>query len=245
MDEAGDARLTPMRRLFERSKLVLGVIVAIALVIPLGAGLLDRLGFLRAEDRVLDELAGDDLDVALVASVLRVGGTRCAGAGSSSGTAFALDLDGQVLLLTNRHVVEGMRTVGLRRLDGSAGPRVAAWQLSASADVAVLRLEDGQPMPSALGLSPRPAEVGDDVRTVGFPDGMPYTTAGQVAAVEGSRLLLDVEVSGGASGSPLLDRSGRVVGQIFARTAEGRGVATVAGTVVAALDDLGEPRSDC
>jgi hypothetical protein len=168
VDEAEDARLTPMRRLFERSKVVLGVIVAIALVVPLGAGLLDRLGFLRAEDRVLDELADDDLDVALVEAVLRVGGTRCGGAGTSSGTAFALDLDGEVLLLTNRHVVEDMRTVGLRRLDGSAGPRVAAWQLSDSADVAVLHLEDGQPMPPALGLSSRPAEAGDDVRTVGF-----------------------------------------------------------------------------
>lgn len=245
MDEAEDARLTPMRRVFERSKAVLGIIVAIALIIPLGAGLLDRLGFLRAEDRVLDELADDDLDVALTASVLRVGGTRCTGAGSTSGTAFALDLDGEVLLVTNRHVVEDMRTVGLRLLDGTAGPRVAAWQLSTSADVAVLHLEDDQPIPPALALSPRPAEVGDDVRTVGFPAGMPYTTAGEVAAVEGPRLLLDVEVSGGASGSPLLDRSGQVVGQIFARTAEGRGVATVAGTVVAALDDLGEPRSDC
>jgi len=245
VDEAEDARLTPMRRLHERTKVVLGVILAIALVIPLGAGLLDRLGFLRAEDRVLDELADDDLDVALTESVLRVGGARCAGAGSTSGTAFALELEGQALLVTNRHVVEDLRAVGLRRLDGSAGPRVAAWQLSASADVAILLLEDGQSMPPTLGLSPRPAEVGDDVRTVGFPAGMPYTTAGQVAAVEGTRLLLDVEVSGGASGSPLLDRSGQVVGQIFARTSEGRGVATRAGTVVSALDDLGEPRSGC
>lgn len=245
MDEAEDARLTPMRRLHERTKVVLGVILAIALVIPLGAGLLDRLGFLRAEDRVLDELADDDLDLALTESVLRVGGTRCAGAGSTSGTAFALDMQGQALLVTNRHVVEDLRTVGLRRLDGSAGPRVAAWQVSASADVAILLLEDGTAMPPTLALSPRAAEVGDDVRTVGFPAGMPYTTAGQVAAVEGARLLLDVEVSGGASGSPLLDRSGQVVGQIFARTSEGRGVATRAGTVVSALDDLGEPRSGC
>ena len=54
------------------------LIVALALVIPLGSGLFAWLGFSRAGDRVVEELTAADLDASLVASVLLVGATAWA-----------------------------------------------------------------------------------------------------------------------------------------------------------------------
>lgn len=240
-----DGYLTPTRRFLERAKGVLGVVLALALVVPLGAGLLRVLVFDRAGDRVVEELAGDDLDAALAESVLLVGGTSCDGTGAVTGTAFALQVDGRDLLVTNRHVVDSVTSVGVRPLAGGPGPRVASWQLSNVADVAVLELEDPDALPPTLPLAEDDPAVGDRVRTVGFPSGMPFTTAGEVARVGPGRVELDMRVDPGASGSPVVDRQGVVVAQVFGRTESGRGVGTPAGILRTALDDLGAARSDC
>lgn len=248
LQEPDDLRghLTPMRRFLERVKGPLGVVLAVLLVIPLGAGLLQWLVFDRAGDRVVDQLAdADQLDVELVRSVLLVAASPCTGAGSTSGTAFALDVDGEPRLVTNRHVVEEVGVVGLRELGGGPGPRVTSWRLSSHADVAELILEDPAAMPPALAMAAGGADVGDPVRTVGFPAGLPYTTEGPVARLAGNLAWLDMQVAPGASGSPVLDASGAVVAQVFGRTTDGRGVATRAGTVRAALDALGASRSGC
>lgn len=237
--------LTPMRRFLERVKGPLGVVLALLLVLPAGAGILRWVVFDRAGDRVVEELDAEDLDAALVDSVLRVGASSCAGGGTSSGSAFVLEVDGTSMLVTNRHVVEDARDVGLQQLGGGSGPRVESWRLSGTADVAVLALQDPASAPPPLPVADDPAREGQPVRTVGFPSGMPFTTAGEVVAAGDRELRLDMQVDPGASGSPILDRSGAVVGQVFARTTEGRGVGTPVGTVVRALDDLGEPRSEC
>lgn len=240
-----DGYLTPMRRFLERAKGGLGVVLALALVVPLGAGLLQVLVFDRAGDRVVDELTAADLDAALATSVLLVGGSTCDGAGAVTGTAFAVTVDGRDLLLTNAHVVDRVRTLGVRPLDGGPGVAVAAWRPSRVADVALLELQDPQDLPRTLVLADTGPERGDPIRTVGFPSGLPFTAAGEVAAVGGSRVELDVRVEPGASGSPVLDATGAVVAQVYARTTGGRGVATPAGTVRTALDDLADARTGC
>lgn len=244
-DDDLDGYLTPMRRFVERVKGPLGFLIALLLVVPAATGLVRWLVFDRASDRVVEELDAQDLDRALVDSVLLVGAAPCTGGGTATGTAFVMQVDGSPVLLTNRHVVADVGEVGLQRLGGGSGPVVDSWRLSSSADVAVLTLRDPDAAPPALPVATAGAEVGQRVRTVGFPSGMPFTTAGDVTAVGGGELRLDMQVDPGASGSPVLDRTGAVVGQVFARTAEGRGVATRVGTVVAALDDLGEARSGC
>lgn len=241
-----DGYLTPMTRFLERAKGGLGVLLALALVVPLGAGLLQVLVFDRAGDRVVDELTAADLDAALARSVLLVGGTTCAGGGAVNGTAFAVTVDGRDLLLTNAHVVDDVGSLGVRPLDGGPGDAVASWRLSRTADVAVLEMADPTELPPALALADQPPEVGDAVRTVGFPSGLPFTAAGEVADVGTSRMELAVQVDPGASGSPVLDATtGAVVGQVYGRTGEGRGVATPVGTLRAALDDLADARSGC
>lgn len=244
MDDDLDGFVTPTQRFVARVRGPLAWLLALLLVVPLGAGLLQTWVFGRAGDRVVDAFTADDLDAALAESVLLIGATTCAGR-STTGTAFVAAIGGDVVVLTNRHVVEDAGSVGLRRLDGGPGPRVATWQPSRVADVAVVHLEEPEAAPAALVLRGGAPAVGTDVRTVGFPSGLPFTTAGPVAAVEGGTMLLDLAVDPGASGSPVLDHTAEVVGQVFARTPEGRGVGTTAATIVAALGDLEAPRSDC
>ena len=237
---------TPMSRFVERAKGALGILLAAALVIPLGAGLLQTLVFDRAGDEVAEQLDASELDASLAESVLLVGGTTCAGGGAVTGTAFAVTVDGQDLLLTNAHVVADVRTLGVRSIDGGPGVPVASWRSSRVADVAVLELEDPSDLPPTLALADDDPAVGDPVRTVGFPSGLPFTAAGEVAAVADDRVALDVRVDPGASGSPVLDATtGDVVAQVYARTSGGRGVATALGTVRAALDDLADARAGC
>lgn len=236
---------TSMSRFVERLRGGLGILLALALVLPLGAGLLQTFVFDRAGDRVVDELTASDLEASLAASVLLVGGTTCAGRGATTGTAFAVTVGGRDLLLTNAHVVDEVERVGVRPLDGGPGAPVASWRPSRVADVALLELEDPADLPQTLPMASANPRVGDQVRTVGFPSGLPFTAAGEVAEVGGQRMQLDVRVDPGASGSPVLDATGAVVGQVFARTNEGRGVATPVGTVRTALDDLADARTGC
>lgn len=238
-DDDLDAYLTPSRRFLRAALPYIGVVVAIALVLPLGRGLIDAWLFGRAGEQVSEEL-----DEALAAAVLLVRTTTCAG-GVSSGSAFAADIDGRTVLLTNRHVVEGAAIVGLRTLTGSAGPRVQAWRLSSAADVALLVLEEAGQHPRPLAVAEDLPEVSTEIRTVGFPSALPFTTTGTVTDVARDRLHLEVRTEPGASGSPVLDGRGEVIGQIFARSDDGAGIATSAPAIRAALDRLEPERAGC
>ena len=89
----------------------------------------------------------------------------------------AITYDGRPALVTNRHVVLGAASVGLRELDGGPGPAVTDVLVSPRQDVAVLLLDE--PLGSTLGIGAAPA-AGDPVRVVGFPGARPITTAGAV-----------------------------------------------------------------
>jgi S1-C subfamily serine protease len=222
---------------------VIGVLVALAMVLALGQGLIDAWVFDRAGDRVEAEL-DDATDVALARSVLLVRTVRCNGR-RTSGTAFATEIDGTTVLVTNRHVVEGAATVGLRSLTGDPAPRVASWRLARTADVATLAVTDATGLPPALPLAVGPTEAGTEVRTVGFPAALPFTSAGAVVEVTRTRLTTNVRTDPGASGSPLLDTDGVVVGQIFARSDADLGVATTAPALRGAIEQLEDPVSSC
>lgn len=229
-----DPPSTPMTRLRDRGGQVLAVVLAVFLVVPAGAWLVDSLVFQREGAEVAEavpELAG------AVALVNRVG---CAG-NSGSGSGFAITYDGGPALVTNRHVVEDASSVGLRTLDGEQGPRVTEVLLSPVADVAVLRLEEGLGSTLRIGDEPAP---GDDVRLVGFPGARPITTTGEVTAVEQGRVVLGFEVGGGASGAPVVDEAGEVVGQVVARRSDGSGIALSAPVVAQGIGSV-RPAPPC
>lgn len=212
---------SPLSRFVSRAKGWMAALVALAMIVSAGGWALNEYAFGAAGDAVEQEL-GDD--AALTEAMLLVRTTDCSGR-SSSGSAFGLDLDGQAVVVTNRHVVDGARTIGVRPLAGGPALPVEAHRLADSADVAVLELADPDDLPPLLRAGADPS-VGDEVRIVGFPAARPSTSAGPVDDVSGGRLLLDLVVDPGASGSPVLDDAGLVVGQVFAQADDGRGVAT-------------------
>lgn len=222
---------TSMSRFSRRIRTWLVVVVAISLVVPLGGWLIDELAFRRSGADVAEQL-GDD--AALADAVMLVRSIGCDGR-VSTGSGFLTEVDGTSVVVTNRHVVEGARTVGLRALEGGASTTATGYRLAGNADVAVLELdampEGGLALP--LGASPR---VGQDVRVVGFPAARPYTTAGTVVEDRGGQLLLELAVAPGTSGSPVVDDDGAVVGQVFARTGDGDGVATSGDALRTAVD---------
>jgi S1-C subfamily serine protease len=227
---------SPMTRLLSTARTWLAALVALALVVPAGAWLVDELDFRRSADAVVATLEGDRAGAEAAGTVLLVRAVGCDGR-SSSGTAFVVETAAGPALLTNRHVVEAARTVGVRALDGDTSLRVTGVRLSSSADVAVLEVDDPGALPPAVALGRDAGGAGDAVRLVGFPAATPFTAAGRIVEVAADRLLLEIEVAPGASGSPVVAEDGLVVGQVHAVTADGLGVATPAGRLAPAIED--------
>jgi S1-C subfamily serine protease len=235
---------TSMSRLVGLAKRWLAAVVAAALLIPTGAWLLDELDFRRSGADVLETLEGTLGEDDVAGAILLVRAAGCTPSQGGSGSGFVVDVGDGPVILTNRHVVDGARQVAVRALDGTANARVVEVEVSDVADVAVLRVADPGGLPPALRLVDRPVAVGDDVRLVGFPAARPATTAGTVVEAAPAQLLLELEVVPGASGSPVVDASGHVVGQIHAVTAGGLGLATPAELLVRAAR-TSEPLPDC
>jgi S1-C subfamily serine protease len=230
---------TPLSRLARRLRGVIALVVAIALAIPLGSWLVDELAFRSSGEAVSEALGAD---AALADALLLVRATRCDGT-VATGSAFVLAATSGGVVVTNRHVVEGAARIGVRPLDGGPAIAVAEHRLSATADVAVLLLVDPDELPPALArgglVSP-----GDEVRVVGFPGGQPATSVGTVATIDPARMLIELPAQPGTSGSPVMDADGAVVGQVFARTQDGRGVATPLDRLQTAISDA-RPAPPC
>ncbi len=229
-DDSLDDLETGLGRLVRRSRGWLAALVVVALVVPSGAWLVDELGF-RSSGAAVTAALGDGSSVGH--ALLLVRATTCDGA-SATGSAFVLDLGAGPVVVTNRHVVEGAATIGVRRLGGGAALNVVGTRLARDADVAVLEVEPSTELLPLLPSAGRPS-VGDAVRLVGFPSGQAFTAPGTIRAVEPSVLRLDLRADPGASGSPVLADDGTVAGQVFARTVDGQGLATPIAVIRAAV----------
>lgn len=228
---------TSMSKLADRMKGWMAVLLTAALVIPLGGWAIDELVFRRDARQVEDSAPAPVVD-----AVYLVRAVGCAG-DVRTGSAFVVDVGEGPVVVTNRHVVEGTTSIGLRPLGGSTSIRATDLRLSDEADVAVLSLPGGATVPEPLTLA-EPARPGDDVRVVGFPAALPFTTAGTVAASDGGRVLLDLQVDPGASGSPVVNADDEVVAQVYARASDGTGVATSSAVLGRAIVQA-EPSAGC
>lgn len=154
-----------------------------------------------------------------------------------TGTAFAVRSDAQGgWLVSSKHVVQDSSGARPSRLgvvfNGSSQHfRTTVESVHATADVALLRVNIARGVPVVKGLA-EPAALpspGDPVVLVGFPLGLELPMGGDwrklgvststtLAAVSKSLpglLQLDGFGAEGASGSPVFDRSGRVVGVLY------------------------------
>ena len=137
--------------------------------------------------------------------------------GSALGSGFIIRADG--LIVTNRHVVEGARTVRVKLADD----RVIPAQVSgtdAATDIALLRVRADH-LPALRLESSDKISVGDPVIAIGNPFGLGQSvTAGVLSARARTLeedpyidlLQTDAAINFGNSGGPLLSSDGMVVG---------------------------------
>ena len=140
-------------------------------------------------------------------------------------TAFSVNPQG--LMITNRHNVLGRggeqpRDIAIR-FNGSTDVHPARFvRALPDADLAVIQLESQGPFPAVSGLESGGGAVGDPIALLGFPGGSSGTdrpraklVTGSITAVSDSLLELDAFSGTGASGSPIFDRNGRVIGVLY------------------------------
>jgi S1-C subfamily serine protease len=145
-----------------------------------------------------------------------------------SGSGVLVHLDGQVdtFVLTNNHVIAqaAPAQVTITLSDGRLFRSQRIWA-DPESDVAVLRLDGGNQLPTApLGNSDR-ARVGQWVLAIGSPFGLNQTvTHGILSARERGQVSLgstirikdflqtDAAINFGSSGGPLVDLNGEVIG---------------------------------
>ena len=145
-----------------------------------------------------------------------------AGAGPSVknyvGSGFIIDPSG--LIVTNYHVVENAFEIAVTLSDGA---RLTAKTLSASrlADLALLKVEAGHPLPAAHWGDSDQLHVGDQVFAAGNPFGLGLSvSAGIVSGLNrdiqnspyDDLIQTDATINHGNSGGPLFDMQGNVVG---------------------------------
>ncbi len=136
----------------------------------------------------------------------------------SSGSGFIIDADG--LVITNEHVVDGARSVEVRLTNGRSYTG-SVLERDATADLALVQIDDnGSFNPIVVG-DPNIVRVGDEVLALGFPladklgsnltvtRGILSSTR-QVAGIE--LFQTDAAINPGNSGGPLVNRDGDVIG---------------------------------
>ncbi|WP_092014206.1 DegQ family serine endoprotease [Marinobacter daqiaonensis] len=151
----------------------------------------------------------------------------------SMGSGFIVSEDGYVL--TNNHVVEGADEI-MVRLSDRRELQAKLVGTDPRSDMAVLKIEDDEPLPVVKIGDSSELEPGEWVLAIGSPFGFDYTvTAGIVSAVGRSLpsenyvpfIQTDVAINPGNSGGPLFNLDGEVVGinsQIYTRSGGFMGV---------------------
>ncbi|HEY7119865.1 MAG TPA: trypsin-like peptidase domain-containing protein [Tepidisphaeraceae bacterium] len=146
--------------------------------------------------------------------------------GISAGTGFLINDQG--LIVTNRHVVKGARTL-LVMMDGRKKASAEIVVIDDEQDLALVKLKAGnQKTPFVhLAANDNPGD-GAECTVMGFPlidrlGGSIKVTRGIVssgsARQEGADIVTDAKVNPGNSGGPMLDRFGNVMGVVTMKSA--------------------------
>jgi serine protease Do len=164
------------------------------------------------------------------------------------GSGVIIDKDGQIL--TNAHVVDGAASLTVT-LDSGTKSTARILGLDPVLDIALLRVDNGAPLPAARLGDSSAVKVGEEVVAIGNPIGLDQTmTRGIVSGL--NRLLpgvsdepmiqTDAPINPGNSGGPLVDRCGTVVGinTLISEDAQSIGFAVPVNAAKAILRDLRE-----
>ncbi len=135
-----------------------------------------------------------------------------------TGTAFSVDSTGR--MLTNKHVVtceDGgqVRDIAIQFSGSSDVLPARLVKSDPNADIALVQLESRGPFPAITGFASAAPAEGAPIALIGFPGGGTRATlvTGSVTnIVPDSEIELDAYSGQGASGSPIFDREGKVIG---------------------------------
>ncbi len=146
---------------------------------------------------------------------------------SSLGSGFIIGADGYVI--SNYHVVKGANEV-MVRLSDRRELKAKVVGMDARSDIAVLKIETRQKLPTLrLGNSSK-LKVGEWVLAIGSPFGFDHSVTAGIVSAKGRSLpnenyvpfiQTDAAINPGNSGGPLFNLDGEVIGvnsQIFSRT---------------------------
>jgi serine protease Do len=184
------------------------------------------------------------------------GGGPDQGPRESLGSGFIVDPRGYIL--TNNHVVDKADRIFVKLANDPAGDQgrpAKVVGVDKSTDIAVIKIDTKEPLPTIKMGNSDAAQVGDWVLAVGSPFGLEHTvTAGIVssknrdiggdASSQYQRFIqTDAAINPGNSGGPLVNMAGEVIGintAIYTQSMgyEGVGFAMPSNTVVSVYNDL-------
>lgn len=153
---------------------------------------------------------------------------------SSLGSGVILDADG--LIVTNNHVVEGMEQIRVALADRREF-EADLLLTDPQTDLAILRIDAGEPLPTVPFANSDQAEVGDIVLAIGNPFGVGQTvSSGIVSALNRTNVSVsdyqffiqtDAAINPGNSGGALVDVDGQLLGintAIYSRSGGSNGI---------------------
>ena len=152
----------------------------------------------------------------------------------SFGSGFVIDKSG--ILVTNKHVVEGADTITVG-FEGERRYRARVLAAAISIDLALLKIDAGQPLPVVEFGDSDSLLVGAPVLAIGNPLSVGISvTSGVVSALNrdihdtpfDEYVQTDASTNPGSSGGPLIDLDGKVIGINTAYlTGNGKGVGSI------------------
>jgi len=145
----------------------------------------------------------------------------------SLGSGFIISADGYIL--TNAHVIEGADEITVKLTD-KREYKAKVIGADKRTDVALIKIDNGGPLPAVKFADPNRLKVGEWVVAIGSPFGFENTVTAGIVSAKGRSLpqenfvpfiQTDVAINPGNSGGPLFNMRGEVVGvnsQIYSRT---------------------------
>ena len=165
------------------------------------------------------------------------------------GSGFIVDADGYIV--TSNHVIAGAETVTVILDDGT---RLDAEIVGGDrrSDIALLKVESGEPLPTVRFAADDVTRVGDWVVAIGNPFGVGKTATFGIVSARGrgtgpnpyeDHLQIDAPINSGNSGGPTVNLHGEVIGVNTSIVSPsggnvGIGYAVPAVTATAVIDDL-------
>lgn len=138
---------------------------------------------------------------------------------ADGGTATTFHI-GDGLFVTSKHVLRGINETMLLNSDG-AGVSAKLVHSFTEYDLAILQVSDNALSDSSLKLDCSPPVRGEPVSSIGFPSPLSYISTYGFVSSDGFienllplNFVMDMTISSGQSGSPVLDKTGKAIGII-------------------------------